>query len=271
MRRTGRIWLTGGAVAAVAVLYLTVGLPGDGAVPRPEMPAISKSDSVGGSADSAADGSSTNQPAPADDVKRDTDDARQQDLETAYNRLNDNTDYPSLQHRLQEMRARRGGRNFVAEEVVSAMRASDAWETTDEPGDKLKLSDEERHDGRSFVHFRASKLETLVPGDTMTIPLKQQNREYTMKVSRVEVHDDGNVTWHGRLTEFSNNNQVSITRGESLTVGGFTTPEGHYTLQARGNQGWVASSDTLFKRDPNQTDAVVPDIEQPQKDSRNQE
>lgn len=270
MTRTGRILLTAGAAAGLATLYLTVGMPGGGESTSPETPSTTTSDSGHDAADGAA--SSQGDPsAPADSGEAGTEDADKEQLNAAYDDLNDNTDYPSLDHRLQEMRARRGGRDFQAENVIASMRVSDAWETTDEPGDNLKLSDEERHDGRDFVRFRAEKLETLVPGDTMTIPLDQKNQEYTMAVNRVEVHGDGNVTWHGRLTEFPDNNQVSITRGESLTVGGFTTPEGHYTLQARGNQGWVASSDTLFKRDPNQTDAVVPDTEQPQKDSRNPE
>lgn len=270
MTRTGRILLTAGTVAGLATLYVTVGLTGGGESTRPETPSTTTSDS----GDEPRDGATSSQDdrsTAAEGGGASTEDADKERLNAAYQDLNDNSDYPSLDHRLQEMRARRDGRDFQAEKVISAMRASDAWETADEPGDKLKLSDEERHDGRDFVRFRAEKLETLVPGDTMTLPLAQKNQEYTMAVNRVEVHDDGNVTWHGRLSEFPDNNQVSITRGESLTVGGFTTPEGHYTLQARGNQGWVASSDTLFKRDQDKTDAVVPDTEQPQKDSRNPE
>ncbi|MBU6952577.1 hypothetical protein [Hahella sp. HN01] len=158
-----------------------------------------------------------------------------------------NEEYPSIEFRMTEIEARRDGRAFDQEEVVRAMWEPSAWKSDDGIADQLELSDADRFDGREFIRFSPMKLESLMPGDEMEVPVLPQNATYQMVVDRVESHGDGNVTWYGHLKDFEQDNQVSFTRGENLTYGGVTTPEGLYVVEARGDKGWIVNSGTLFK------------------------
>ncbi len=158
-----------------------------------------------------------------------------------------NPDYPTFASRFDEIRARRDGLHLDPEALLAAMHQPTAWTVDESQAEGLPLTDEERHDGREFIRFSPLKVETLVPGDVIEIPIWQANANYRMQVDRVEAHGDGNVTWYGHLKEFERDNQVTITRGESLTYGGITTPDALYVLEARGEKGWIADSGTLFK------------------------
>src|SRR5690606_11412827 len=151
-----------------------------------------------------------------------------------------NPDYPTFASRFDEIRARRDGLHLDPEALLAAMHQPTAWTVDESQAEGLPLTDEERHDGREFIRFSPLKVETLVPGDVMEIPIWQANANYRMQVDRVEAHGDGNVTWYGHLKEFERDNQVTITRGESLTYGGITTPDALYVLEARGEKGWIA-------------------------------
>ena len=47
--------------------------------------------------------------------------------------------------------------------------------------------------------------------------------------------------------DFPEENQVSFTRGQDLTVGSIAVPDKQFTLQAQNELGWVVNSFTLFK------------------------
>ncbi|QEY18442.1 hypothetical protein D0C16_22125 [Cellvibrio sp. KY-GH-1] len=52
---------------------------------------------------------------------------------------------------------------------------------------------------------------------------------------------------------------VSLTQGNGISLGRFDTPNGHYVIQVNDSQGWIASSSTLFKPNPDHpTDIVIP-------------
>lgn len=167
----------------------------------------------------------------------------------------DNADYPTLDMRLTEMNARRGGRQFDPEAVVSAVSRDSAWEVDDSIADELPLAAEDRTDGREFIRFDPLKVESLVAGDEMAIQIAQVSASYRMTVDRVQANEDGTVTWYGHLADFDTDNQVSLTRGESLTYGGIHAPEGHFVIEARDDKGWIVSGATLFKR---HHDPIIP-------------
>lgn len=185
------------------------------------------------------------------------------DLEMQYQSLSDNPDYPTLSMRLMEMKARRNGMEFDEKAVVDALAQPELWEMLDTTPTDLELTEDELYDGREFVSFNPVKLESLVPGDTLDIPVYGQNETYRMKVETVQVNSDVDVTWHGTLIDFNEDNQVSITQGisegESVTAGGVSTPFGHYTLHVHKNKGWLASSGDLFEHP--EEDQVFPEDE----------
>lgn len=188
------------------------------------------------------------------------DDDTAKNLQETYAEVSDNSDYPQLQERLDAMRKRQPNRSFDPEQVVETMTQPDAWERVETPPGDLPLTPEEKFDGREFIHFNPLRIETLMPGDTLEIPVWQLGERYTMRVDSAETHPNGSVTWHGHLENFNNPHRVTITVGDGLSLGGIDTPGGHYVLQAHGKSGWIASSETLFKRNESETDMIIPPV-----------
>ena len=180
------------------------------------------------------------------------------ELQAEYDLISDNPDYPQLEMRLDAMQKRHPNRSFEPEQVVATMGQSEAWVRIDTPPENLPLTPVEKSDGREYIRFAPLRVETLMPGDTLEIPIWQLGVRYKMRVDQTETHANGSVTWHGHLEDFAEPHRVTITVGNGLSVGGIETPRGHYVLQAIGESGWIASSETLFKRDETGTDMVVP-------------
>src|SRR5690606_32926926 len=84
-----------------------------------------------------------------------------------------NPDYPTFASRFDEIRARRDGLHLDPEALLAAMHQPTAWTVDESQAEGLPLTDEERHDGREFIRFSPLKVETLVPGDVMEIPIWQ--------------------------------------------------------------------------------------------------
>lgn len=168
--------------------------------------------------------------------------------------------YPRLQARLDVMEQRRPDVEFDPAEVDAAMSRESAWEPKAEVPTNLPLTQEELTDGRKFIEFDSMKIETLMPGDQVSIAIDEDNRTYQMVVESVENHDYETISWKGHLDVGDGENyRVSFTRGKDLTVGGIDTPEGNYVVQAHGNTGWIASSGLLYKE---HTDPIIPQEEE---------
>ena len=158
-----------------------------------------------------------------------------------------NADYPTFEMRFSEVQARRDGRVVDAAAVQAAISQTSAWLEDESVGDELDLTPEERFDGRVFIRFNPMKIESLVPGDRMEIPLGQLQRSFTFVVDEVEVHDPESVSWTGHLSELDQDNQVVFTQGSTLTYAGITTPEGLFVVQSINGKGWIAEAGSLFK------------------------
>jgi hypothetical protein len=167
-------------------------------------------------------------------------------------------DVMPLQERLQAMSRRRAGQTYDQDAVAAAVTQNTAWRALTTVPESLPLTPVERNDGRQFIELDPLKLESLMPGDEITISVTENGAEYRGRIDSVEIHDSGSISWFGHLVGLDNHYTMTFTRGTSLTVGGMDTPEGHYVLQSHGELGWIASSETLFKRNPDETDAIVP-------------
>jgi hypothetical protein len=165
-----------------------------------------------------------------------------------------------LQDRLEAMRERRPNLQFEPAAVAAAVKRQQTWENAKKIPTHLPLQPEEFSDGRQFIKLDSLKIETLMPGDSVTLNINDSGeRDYQVIMDSIEKHDYNSISWHGHIDGNDGQTyQVSFTRGEKLTLGGLDTPEGHYVLQAHGNDGWIASSKILFKIDPNHTDEVYP-------------
>ncbi|PUA27079.1 MAG: hypothetical protein B0W54_19825 [Cellvibrio sp. 79] len=166
---------------------------------------------------------------------------------------------PELQARMDSIKQRRPGLDYSPEEVAAAVARSNSWTPAENTPADLPLKPEELTDGRQFIQLDTVKIETLMPDDAINVRVAENAKDYAVVIDKVEKHDYNSISWYGHIQgEDGQKYSVSFTRGETLTVGGLDTPDGHYVLQAHGNNGWIASSQLLFKADPNVSDAIHP-------------
>lgn len=159
-----------------------------------------------------------------------------------------NPNYATFGDRYTEISARRAGNVPDPRAILKASWEGGVWQTDETAGQDLNLTEAELTDGREFIQFNPIKLESLVAGDSFEISLAQTARTYTVIVEEVRSDDDGrNVTWSGRIDGDDGFNQVTLTRGKDLIVGGITTPDGYFQIQVQGDKGWIVNSATLFK------------------------
>lgn len=159
-----------------------------------------------------------------------------------------NSDYETFKDRFSEIRARRNGQEIDAVQLWQASQQPAAWQPLATPPDSLNLSQEEKNDGRSFITFSPLKLESLVAGDTLEIEMGHSNQSFTAKIEAARSEDNGkNVTWTGTSLDADFPGRLTITKGDTLIVGGISTPDGHYELQVHGDKGWIVNSATIFK------------------------
>lgn len=165
-----------------------------------------------------------------------------------------------VQERMSAIQARRPNLNLDAATLQAKMAQSNTWTPTDEVPNHLPLKPEEFTDGRQFISLDDLKIETLMPGDKVDVVTPDTKNTYAVTIDSVEKHDYNSISWHGHIIgEDGQSYAVSFTKGESLTVGGFSTPDGHYVLQGHGKDGWIASSGLLYKQDTSVTDAIHPE------------
>src|SRR5690606_10072724 len=152
-----------------------------------------------------------------------------------------NPDYATLGARANEIAARRNGQPVDLKALREALAQDTAWGPLDGVPPGLPLTAEEQMDGREFIRINPMKIESLVPGDSFELDIAQINRSFTAVIDEVQAGNDNNVTWVGHLKDHENESRVVFTRGDSLIVGGMTTPNGHFEMETRGEYGWIAS------------------------------
>lgn len=178
-------------------------------------------------------------------------------LERRYKTLSDNANYPTLESRLQAM-SERTNKTYEPEAVLNAMAERNAWAQTGTPPKTIPMKDIELQDGREFIAVNQLKIETLMPGDSLSLPVAQKHAVFDINIVSVDKNPNGSFTWHGEIKRNNESYFVEITQSEHLTLAGISTPDGNFALQANGGEGWLATTDTLFKRDEHVSDALIP-------------
>lgn len=167
-------------------------------------------------------------------------------------------DYPTLEGRIQEMSRRRPNTTYKTEDVLDALEKNTAWEVSNEISSIMTLSHEEQTDGREFIKFNSLKIETLMPGDTLMLPIHEAGEDFEIVIDSIFHNSPNALTWHGHLKN-DMHSLIQITQSSKLTLGVIETPKGQFVLQAHDGAGWIASEAVLDKRDYSQTDAIVPE------------
>lgn len=155
----------------------------------------------------------------------------------------------ALRERMIAISSRRDGVDFDDGMVQDAVRRENLWEVVSGSVVVSGLSLEDVYDGREFIRFDALKVETLIPGDNIRLYIPQAQREYTANIRSVIENGGGVITWEGEISGTNNKGKVSITKDLETTYIGLFTEDAHYTVEAKGDIGWIANSGTLFKHD----------------------
>ncbi len=170
--------------------------------------------------------------------------------------------YPDLETRQDALRQHHPNLQIDADNLVDLLSESSAWRNLSQVPEHLPLTTEEKNDGREFIEINTKRWAVLLPGDEIELPVNRTGLRYTVIIDGIEKQLGNTTTWHGHLKNIDGPMLVSLTQGEGISLGGFDTPNGHYVIQVNGNQGWVASSATLFKPNPNhRTDMVIPPVD----------
>lgn len=179
-------------------------------------------------------------------------------LQQRYQAVSDNSQYPDIQSRQNALRQQNSAPQITDEELIDLLSERNAWRTAAEVPANLPLTAEEKNDGREFIELNPQRLRVLLPGDELQLPISGA-ADYTLVIDRIEYQANNSTTWHGHLKNTDEPMYASLTQGEGISLGGFDTPHGHYVIQANDGKGWVASSSTLFKPNPDHpTDIVIP-------------
>jgi hypothetical protein len=181
------------------------------------------------------------------------------ELESQYQHLAKNENYPTLSSRMAVMNKRRPDAHFNASEILAKVAQSEAWKIADAPGDNLnKLTANEVTDGREFIDFDPLKVESLMVGDHLSIAVSALDQVLDMKVESIRTFDSGDIMWKGSIDNVENGS-VTITQSESITLASIILSDDDFTLEAHGKDGWIHNSGSLFNIDVNETDAVYPE------------
>ena len=179
-------------------------------------------------------------------------------LAQRYDAVSHNNQLPTLDARMAALHEHYPYREFTPEQVLDLMAQPTAWRNSAAAADELPLTDAQRNDGREFIEMNPERLEVLLPGDTFELPLEKLGMRLQMQVDSREALASGGFTLHGRVLGGDETLRVTITQSGGLSLAGIDTPQGHVVMQANDTQGWIASSETLFKQDPHSTDMVMP-------------
>lgn len=184
-------------------------------------------------------------------------------------RPDSNPNFTSFKDRVTEVEARRNGRHVDPQQLWDAAQQPNAWKPLSGAPDSLNLSDVDKNDGRKFIELSPLKLESLVAGDTLDIDLGDASKSLKVNIDGARSEDEGkNVTWTGDSIDPNSPYHLTITKGDSLVVGGISTPDGLYEIEIHDGKGWIVSNATLFRKGTDEH-ITVPDelIKNPPKDA----
>ena len=181
-----------------------------------------------------------------------------EDARKRYSQVISNSRYPTLDARITALEALYPQQSFKPNELVDLLAEPNAWQPATTSAQELPLTPEQRNDGRKFIELKPERLLVMLPGDSLELPIEQLGANLQMKVDSREALPNGGFVLHGRLTNTDEVMRVTLTQTPGLSLAGIDTPKGHYVLQANDGQGWIASSDILFKQEGRKHDMVVP-------------
>jgi hypothetical protein len=183
-------------------------------------------------------------------------------LAEQYQKINQNPAYPTLDSRMVAMLERRPNTNISKEHLLQNLAEASAWKSSNRIIEDAShgTGNNQSASKKYVVAFNREKIETLMNGDTLEIPIPETGNSYVMRVDNIQASGDGNITWSGvLLNESGGDYPVTFTQNQAtLTVGGVSTPTGHFGLEAREGEGWLIASRVMTRAHGDKPDFIIP-------------
>lgn len=183
-------------------------------------------------------------------------------LSEQYQKINKNSAYPTLDSRMDALLERRPNTNISKELLLQNLAEASAWKSSNRIVEDTShgIDSNQSASKKYVVEFNRGKIETLMNGDTLEIPIPETGNSYVMRVDNIQANGDGNITWSGvLLNENGGDYPVTFTQNQAtLTVGGVSTPTGHFGLEARESEGWLMASRVMTRAHGDKPDFIIP-------------
>lgn len=183
-------------------------------------------------------------------------------LEEQYQKINQNPAYPTLDSRMAALFERRPNTNISKEMLMKNLAEAAAWKSSNRiiEDTSYGTGSNQSASKKYEIEFNREKIETLMHGDTLEIPISETASSYVMRVDNIQDNGDGNITWSGVLiNENGGDYPVTFTQNRTnLTVGGVSTPSGHFGLEAREGEGWLMASRVMTRAHDEKPDFIIP-------------
>lgn len=161
-----------------------------------------------------------------------------EDKASSLSLTNDQILTPKEQALYVQMNARRGEPMMTPEEFLQAIQTPNALTPVEGTPPRLPIPIGVQHQVE-VVHIYRDKLETLFPGDELSIDSDYLGNSLVIVIDQVVDHFDGSITWHGYLKGLDQSYRASFTQGALFTLADLATPQGRYQLEAHGEYGWL--------------------------------
>lgn len=159
----------------------------------------------------------------------------------------------SLRDRKTAMSFRRPDQSFTKKEVQEAMSQEKAWSTMTSIPTHLPLDQEELGDGRVFIESHPLKFESLMTGDSVTIPIPHLRTSHDVKIERVDIEEEY-LQWHGAG---DNGTKLTVTSGGDYVTGSVLVNNRHYSFRLYDGKGWIHETGRLFKTKNRGSDEIT--------------
>lgn len=184
-------------------------------------------------------------------------------LDDQYQKINQNPAYPTLDSRMAALLERRPDSTISKEVLLQNLAENSAWKSSGRVIEDVThgTGNNQSASKKYVVEFNREKIETLMNGDTLEVLVPETGNSHLMRVDNIQSNGNGNITWSGVLLDENGGDYYPVTFTQSqgnLTVGGISTPAGHFGLEARGDSGWLMASRVMTNAHDDKPDFIIP-------------
>lgn len=100
----------------------------------------------------------------------------------------------------------------------------------------------------AYIEFDLPTLRSLEVGDNFDLAIPQTAETYTAEITSISKASNGDKSIFGQVTGLDGRmHNTVLTVGKDAVYGQFTTSNGNYVFESKGEYGWIAAKRDLYK------------------------